>query len=94
MSVRVFYLNRTEDVSGVSGTGRVAEGIEFSNGKVIIHWPSDKPSTNIYENMKQMLNVHGHGGKLDVVVMFEEPEPEPDNGEEAEADPGADENTS
>lgn len=72
MSVKVFYLDREEDVSGVSGTGRVAEGIEFSNGKVIVHWPSDSPSTNIYENMKQMLKVHGHGGKLRVVVLFNE----------------------
>ena len=28
-----FILRRLEDVSGVSGTGVVAEGVEFSNGK-------------------------------------------------------------
>ncbi len=76
MSVRVFYLDREEDVSGVSGTGRVAEGIEFSNGKVMLHWPSASPSTNIYENMKQMLKIHGHGGSLKVVDLFVEPDPD------------------
>ena len=74
MAVRVFFLDRKEDLSGVSGTGRVAEGIEFSNGKVILHWPSDKPSTNIYENLKQMMSVHGHGGKLEIVWLFNEPD--------------------
>ena len=74
--IKAFYLDREEDVSGVSGTGRVAEGIEFSNGKVVVHWPSDSPSTNHYENMKQMLKVHGHGGKLKVVKLFEEDDPD------------------
>lgn len=31
-----FHLVRKEDASGVSGTGHVAEGIMFSDGKVVI----------------------------------------------------------
>lgn len=36
-NIRRFIL-RSEDVSGTSGTGVVAEGVEFSNGQVAIHW--------------------------------------------------------
>lgn len=32
--IRTFKLNRKVDVTGVSGTGIVAEGTEFSNGRV------------------------------------------------------------
>lgn len=76
MGMKTFYVEREEDVSGVSGTGRVAEGIEWSDGTVVLHWISDMSSTNIYGNMKQMLKVHGHGGKLKVVVVYEEPNPD------------------
>jgi hypothetical protein len=38
MSVRLFTLDRKEDVSGTSGIGIVAEGIEFSNGKCALAW--------------------------------------------------------
>lgn len=36
--MRVFELERLEDVSGISGTGIVAQGVEFDNGKVCIAW--------------------------------------------------------
>jgi hypothetical protein len=29
--MKIFYLNRTEDESGISGTGRVAQGFIFDN---------------------------------------------------------------
>lgn len=35
---RLFVLDRVEDVSGVSGTGVVAEGIEFSDGVGALRW--------------------------------------------------------
>ena len=31
--MKMFYLKRGEDESGVSGTGRVAQGFIFDNGK-------------------------------------------------------------
>ena len=34
--MKVFYLKREEDESGISGTGRVAQGFVFDNGKVCI----------------------------------------------------------
>ena len=48
---KIFYLNRTEDESGVSGTGRVAQGFIFDNGKVAVTWPSEHPSVTVYDNI-------------------------------------------
>ena len=38
---RIFHLLRLADESGVSGTGRVAEGVIFSNGWVALVWLTD-----------------------------------------------------
>lgn len=42
---KLFYLHRVEDDSGISGTGRIAQGVIFDNGKVALTWLSDTPST-------------------------------------------------
>ena len=62
-SMRRFYLKRIEDESGVSGSGRVAEGIEFSDGVCVINWLTHTSCTGIYKNIKQLVLIHGHGGK-------------------------------
>ena len=64
--MRRFNLVRTEDLSGVSGTGIVAEGIEFENGKVAICWTSKYHITSVIDNMHTLEKVHGHGGKTHV----------------------------
>jgi hypothetical protein len=46
--MRLFVLERTEDVTGTSGVGVVAEGVEFSNGQVVVHWISQLESVNVY----------------------------------------------
>lgn len=63
VTLRRFVLVRTEDVSGTSGTGVVAEGIEFSNGQIVIHWLSQLESVNVYANTKVLEQLHGHGGR-------------------------------
>ena len=75
MAIKVFHLEREEDDSGISGTGRVAEGIEYSDGTVVVHWLSHTPSTNIYGNMKQVISIHGHEGKTNIVPIWEEEPP-------------------
>lgn len=61
-----FVLIRSEDVSGTSGTGIVAEGIEFSNGQIVTHWLSQLDSINVYANRKVLDQLHGHNGKTKV----------------------------
>lgn len=71
---RKFHLQRHEDASGVSGVGRVAEGIVFSDGMTVLRWLSACGSTNIYNNWESVLQVHGHGGNTEIV--FDDPAPE------------------
>lgn len=68
-TARLFVLNRTEDVSGTSGTGTVAEGVEFSSGQVALHWLSQLDVVSVYANIKTVLEVHGHDGKTKLEWM-------------------------
>jgi hypothetical protein len=62
-----FHLLRLDDVSGVSGTGRVAEGVVFSNGLVAVAWLSDHPSVAVYPSVAAVEAIHGHGGRTVLV---------------------------
>jgi len=66
--MKIFYLKRVEDESGISGTGRVAQGFIFDNGKVAVTWLSEHPSVTIYDNIGEVSAVHGHGGKTEIVM--------------------------
>lgn len=65
--LRPFVLHRMEDVTGVSGTGIVAEGVEFSNGWVALTWLTEYTSVVFYPSMGSVYAIHGHQGKTDVV---------------------------
>lgn len=65
--MRRFYLQREKDASGVSGTGKVAEGVEFEDGVVAMQWLSHKPSLGIYRNIKHLRDIHGHEGATHIV---------------------------
>ena len=60
---RLFHLVRNADVSGVSGTGTVAEGVQWSDGAVAVRWRGRWPATSVWESgLDAVLAVHGHGG--------------------------------
>lgn len=59
--MRAFKLQRDVDCSGVSGTGVVAEGVEFPDGSCCLFWLSKHSSIGIYHSMEDLLFVHGHG---------------------------------
>jgi hypothetical protein len=68
MTGATFTLHRTEDPSGVSGTGVVAEGWESSSGKwVALVWLSDIPSMETFRDIRDLERVHGHEGKTQIV---------------------------
>jgi hypothetical protein len=52
--MRQFHLVRTEDISGVSGTGHIAEGVVFSNGWCVLRWVSEKPSEKPHWRAKRL----------------------------------------
>jgi hypothetical protein len=60
---RKFILYRTEDEGNVSGTGIVAEGVQFSSGRCAIAWLSETPSVAAYDKIADIVKIHGHGGK-------------------------------
>lgn len=68
---RRFQLVRRDDETGVSGTGVVVEGVEFSDGHAAIHWTGSKwPTTTPHPGgMESVLDVHGHDGKTVVVWL-------------------------
>lgn len=64
--MRRFVLVRSEDVSGTSGTGVVAEGVQFSNGRVSIHWISQYEAVEDVANIAVVEQIHGHEGKTTI----------------------------
>lgn len=65
--MRRFWLFRSEDVSGTSGTGLVAEGCEFHTGECALFWLGTLHSHAIYESVATLERIHGHGGRTKVV---------------------------
>ncbi|HCS56185.1 MAG TPA: hypothetical protein DIW80_01915 [Gordonia polyisoprenivorans] len=66
--MRTFVLDRSVDVTGVSGTGTVAEGIQFSDGTVVVHWcVGPYRSTVVWDSIDSVLAVHGHQGATTIV---------------------------
>jgi hypothetical protein len=75
MTIRVGRITRNEDVHGISGTGEPAEVVEFSDGSIAVRWLGKDASTNVTNNIKNVVNVHGHAGKSEVEWLWEEPTP-------------------
>lgn len=60
--MRRFQLQRDHDVSGVSGVGIVADGVEFPDGTVVIRWRGERQSTVLWTGIGDVEAIHGHGG--------------------------------
>ncbi len=71
--MKTFYLDRKVDPTGVSGTGRVAEGVVFANGWVALAWLSQQPSVTVFASIDEVEIVHGHGGSTDIVFDLDRP---------------------
>lgn len=67
--MRQFYLQRDEDESGVSGTGKVAVGVVLPTGRCVMEWHGEKyvHSIGIYQNIDEIVTIHGHNGKTKIV---------------------------
>jgi hypothetical protein len=53
-----FYLNRIQDETGVSRTGRVLEGVLTQSGKVITEWRPPMSTIGIYNTLQEFLTIH------------------------------------
>lgn len=63
---KLFQLVRTADVSGVSGTGVVALGVQYPNGKCTTSWLGELSSIGVYDSIEQLIGIHGHEGRTTV----------------------------
>lgn len=70
MTMRTFQLVRSQDPTGVSGTGVVADGVMWPDGTVSVRWRGARPSVVFWEHLDDAEAVHGHGG--DTRVVWEE----------------------
>jgi hypothetical protein len=59
-SPHTFSMIRGNDESGVSGTGKVLEGVQFSDGVVVVRWltPHVASTTAVYDNMDDFETIH------------------------------------
>src|SRR3954469_11941907 len=83
-TVKLFHLYRAEDQSGVSGTGPVVEGVEFTNGWCALRWVTGSSTLCFYPSLTEVKAIHGHGGKTELIVHDFDPlsrKPEPGTGE-------------
>ena len=69
--MKMFTLHRHTDVTGISGTGVVAEGVQFSDGTVAVRWlnlagaAADRgvrPTTALHDDIDSDEALHGHDG--------------------------------
>lgn len=66
---RRFHLLRHRDVSGISGTGIVADGVVWPDLTVSIRWRGDRPSIVHWGHINDAAAVHGHGGATEFVWL-------------------------
>ena len=64
--MRRFFLVRDVDESGCSGTGLVAQGLEFDSGRAVMEWLVPPCSLNIFASVEELVSIHGHCGKSKV----------------------------
>ena len=65
--MRTFTLVRAEDVSGVSGTGVIAEGVQFHDGQCVLSWFGRHHTLEIAPCLEDVVAIHGHEGRTQVV---------------------------
>jgi hypothetical protein len=66
--MKTFLLERYDDVSGISGTGVVAEGVVFSDGTVVLRWIGGAHHTTaVHDDLHSVETIHGHHGATKIV---------------------------
>lgn len=76
--MNTFTFVRNEDITGISGTGAVAQGVEFDDGTVVVRWfelNEDSPNykrgvratTVVFPNITAVMALHGHMGATQLI---------------------------
>lgn len=64
--MRRFQLVRDEDLTGVSGTGIVVDGVEFPDGTCAYRWRGERRTTVVADCIEDVELIHGHDGRTRV----------------------------
>lgn len=70
--MRRFYLDREIDISGVTGLGHVAEGVQLSDGRVVMRWAAEPSSIVIHAHIDHVTKIHGHFGATRLIWIDQE----------------------
>lgn len=62
-----FNLIRNEDVGGLTGTGIIAVGCEFSDGLIVLQHTTETATTFWYTQIEDIEKLFGHNGKTIIV---------------------------
>jgi hypothetical protein len=65
--MRRFFIQRDTDASGISGTGKVAEGCLYDTGWVGLVWLGEHVTLSFYPSIDEVTAIHGHGGNTSIV---------------------------
>lgn len=68
-TVQIYYLDRLEDKSGISGAGIVAVGIIFPNGWVSQCWLTEQSTVTFFPSIEAVKAVHGHEGATRILIQ-------------------------
>lgn len=64
---RRFVLRRYEDVTGISGEGRVADGVLWPDRTASIRWRGEHPSIVFWDRGRVSVEmIHGHQGRTEI----------------------------
>lgn len=78
LTPRRFVLRRRVDVSGISGTGAVADGVLWPDGTASIRWRGEHPSVVFWDRGRVSVErIHGHDGATEIEFLDPEAEVPP-----------------
>ncbi|MFJ4686414.1 hypothetical protein [Streptomyces sp. NPDC088789] len=66
LAPRRFKLVRRTDVTGVSGEGHVADGVQWPDGTCCMRWRTEIPRTDAYASLDDVEHIHGRDGATQV----------------------------
>lgn len=69
--IKHFHLERLIDESGMSGLGKVAEGVIMPNEIAVMWWLVPPHSIQMYANIKDLHYIHRHGKKNTTKIVYE-----------------------
>lgn len=70
--MKLFNFIRDVDASGVSGTGKVAQGVIFDSGRVALTWLTHLSSVAIYDSIDVVESIHGHEGQTRIEIYYDD----------------------